>query len=303
MNNRFAGRPKTSFILNLNHVDNTIEELSDVIDLNKNRHWMEAKSKLKVFAQKLNDLVTESKQKEVQTEKQCETVIELSEELCSGDKIFVCSTIWDTFDERNRLAVIYKFYNLLSFNEQCTFFKMLGQKFNKLILEDSQKLHERVKSMTLVDLSNVTKVNRYLESDQRLQSFFNEMTKKTGCYRGDKYVHDNTNEKYNVIENIYKARNFNFVSDVGISESVISYFASDKSKHNSQVISKQGGKGTRGTLETFIQRSMNSLKFDANAVDRKTIQLTFDNIQTMIKSHRIFDSQKGNVLAVIVTSD
>ena len=111
MNNRFAGRPKTSFILNLNHVDNTIEELSDVIDLNKNRHWMEAKSKLKVFAQKLNDLVTDSKEKEVQTEKQCETVIELSEELCSGDKIFVCSTIWDTFDERNRLALIYKFYN------------------------------------------------------------------------------------------------------------------------------------------------------------------------------------------------
>ena len=64
-------------------------------------------------------------------------MIELSEELCSGDKIFVCSTIWDTFDERNRLALIYKFYNLLNFDEQCTFFKLLGQKFNKLILEDS----------------------------------------------------------------------------------------------------------------------------------------------------------------------
>ena len=35
VNNRFGGRPKTSFILNLNHVDNTIEELSDVIDPNK----------------------------------------------------------------------------------------------------------------------------------------------------------------------------------------------------------------------------------------------------------------------------
>ena len=92
--NRFGGRPKTSFILNLNHVDNTIEELSDVIDPNKNRDWMEAKSKLKLLTQKLNDLVTESKEKEVQTEKKCETVIELSEELCSGDKIFVCSTIW-----------------------------------------------------------------------------------------------------------------------------------------------------------------------------------------------------------------
>ena len=57
---------------------------------------MEAKSKLKLLTQKLNDLVTESKEKEVQTEKKCETVIELSEELCSGDKIFVCSTIWDT---------------------------------------------------------------------------------------------------------------------------------------------------------------------------------------------------------------
>ena len=134
---RFGGRLKTSFILNLNHIDNTIEELSDVIDPNKNRDWMEAKSKLKLLTQKLNDLVTESKEKEVQTEKKCETVIELSEELCSGDKIFVCSTIWDTFDERNRLALIYKFYNLLNFDEQCTFFKLLGQKFNKLILEDS----------------------------------------------------------------------------------------------------------------------------------------------------------------------
>ena len=116
-------------------------------------------------------------------------MIELSEELCSGDKIFVCSTIWDTFDERNRLALIYKFYNLLNFNEQCTFFKMLGQKFNnKLILEHSQKLHDKVKSITLVDLSNITKVNRYLESDQRLQSFFNEMTRKTVKESDEKLV-------------------------------------------------------------------------------------------------------------------
>jgi len=42
-----------------------IEELSDVIDPNKNRDWMEAKSKLKLFTQKLNDLVTESKETEV----------------------------------------------------------------------------------------------------------------------------------------------------------------------------------------------------------------------------------------------
>ena len=53
MNNRFDGRPKTSFILNCNHVDKTIEELSDIIDQNKNRHWIEAKSKLKLFAEKL----------------------------------------------------------------------------------------------------------------------------------------------------------------------------------------------------------------------------------------------------------
>ena len=74
VNNRFGGRPKTSFTLNLNHVNNTIEELSDVIDPNNNRDWMEAKSKLKLFTQKLNDLVTVSKEKEVQTEKKCETI-------------------------------------------------------------------------------------------------------------------------------------------------------------------------------------------------------------------------------------
>ena len=53
MNNRFAGQPKTSFILNRNHVDNTIEELSDIIDKNKNRHWIEAKSKPKLFSEYL----------------------------------------------------------------------------------------------------------------------------------------------------------------------------------------------------------------------------------------------------------
>ena len=95
--------------------------LLNPFDPNKNRDWMEAKSKLKLLTQKLNDLVTESKEKEVQTEKKCETVIELSEELCSGDKIFVCSTIWDTFDERNRLALIYKFYNLLNFDEHTSY--------------------------------------------------------------------------------------------------------------------------------------------------------------------------------------
>ena len=38
MNNRFASQPKTSFILNCDHVDNIIEVLRNIIDQNKNRH-------------------------------------------------------------------------------------------------------------------------------------------------------------------------------------------------------------------------------------------------------------------------
>ena len=38
MNNRFASQPKTSFILNRDHVDNIIEVLTNIIDQNKNRH-------------------------------------------------------------------------------------------------------------------------------------------------------------------------------------------------------------------------------------------------------------------------
>ena len=90
-------------------------------------------------------------------------------------------------------------------------------------------------------LIHVTKKEKYESIDKRLQCFIDEMTKKNG-HRSTS--NDNTNYKYNVLENIMKSRNNNYVSQIGISENIICHFGSNKCKYNTQVLNKLGGKGS-----------------------------------------------------------
>ena len=81
---------------------------------------------------------------------------------------------------------------------------------------------------------------------------------------------------------------------------MVSYLASGKAIHNTQVFSKQGGKGTRPVLEMVLKNSEKALKF--KAPEMLTLFFSFDNIQTLLKSHRVGGEHQQKILAVVVCS-
>ena len=97
-----------------------------------------------------------------------------------------------------------------------------------------------------------------------------------------------------------KARNNKFVSMVGTKEHLVVYLASGKSEQASQIFSKQGGKCTRPTLELILKNSESVCIF--KAPELTTLFFSFDNIQKLLKSHRIGGNHQKKVLAVIVCS-
>ena len=107
-------------------------------------------------------------------------------------------------------------------------------------------------------LNATNKTDFYKACDRRLTSFFDALTAKKK-YGGDECV----NFKYNAVENIFKARNAKYVSDIGLKEHMVSYLSSGKAIHSSQVFSKQGAKGTRPVLEMVLKNSESVCKFDA----------------------------------------
>ena len=108
------------------------------------------------------------------------------------------------------------------------------------------------------------------------------------------------NFKYNAYENILKARNSKFVSDVGLKEHMVSYLSSGKAIHNTQVFSKQGGKGTRPVLEMILKNWESVCQF--KAPEKATLFFSFENIKTLLKSHRIGGEHQKKILAVVVCS-
>jgi hypothetical protein len=98
--------------------------------------------------------------------------------------------------------------------------------------------------------------------------------------------------------NILKACNYKFAFYVGVKKHMFSYLSSGKSIHNTQLFSNQGGKGTRPVLEMNLQNSKSVCKFKPHT---KSTFFSFDNIQTLLKSHRIGGDQR-HTLAIVVCS-
>ena len=114
---------------------------------------------------------------------------------------------------------------------RCLFF--LGDALNQEIYEETVKSERRTEDITLFDLKAASKEEFYEKCEKRLKCFLDALTAKK------KSENDNINFKSNVIENICKARNSKFVSEVGLKETMVSNLASGKSRHSSQVFSKQ----------------------------------------------------------------
>ena len=81
---------------------------------------------------------------------------------------------------------------------------------------------------------------------------------------------------------------------------MVSYLDSGKSRHTSQVFSRQGGKSTRPVLEDILKQSEEICQFREPV--GSTLFFSFDNIQTLLKSHRIGGEHQKKALAIVVTS-
>ena len=171
---------------------------------------------------------------------------------------------------------------------------MLGNSLNEDLYKASKQCDVIGKDLNLEDLKKSSKGDFFKSCDVRIKSFINCITerKTSTC--------DNENFRSNVYENLLKARNSKFNSVVGVKENMVVYLSSGKSRHTSQVFSKQGGKGTRPLLETILKNSESICVF--KAPEGSTLFFTFDNIQTLLKSHRIGGEHQKKVLAIVVCS-
>ena len=151
-----------------------------------------------------------------------------------------------------------------------------------------------VKSLNFDDLKALNKTSFYESTDKRLKVFIHKLTEKTS------YVKENMDFKSNAYENILKARNGKFISEAGIKEHMVTYLASGKSRHSTQIFSKQGGKGTRPVLEKILKNSEVSCKYSAPA--KSFLFYSFDNIQKLLKSYRIGGNHQSKVIAIVVCS-
>lgn len=130
----------------------------------------------------------------------------------------------------------------------------------------------------------------YNSCDDRLKCSIDALTAR------NTNSNDDLNFKSNVYENMLKARNSKFVSEIGIKEHMLS----GKSLHASQVFSKQGAKGKRSITEMILKNSESVCIF--KAPEMATLFFSFDNIQKLLKSHRIGGTHQKKVFAVIVCS-
>ena len=184
--------------------------------------------------------------------------------------------------------------NNTNYEGECDLFSFLGSSLNENIYKRTTNNKKHSKDLSIKDLKTATKDKLYGECDERLKNFIDCLTELKIT------ANDNIAFKSNIYENILKARNNKYVSVVGLKEHMVVYLASGKSCHASQVFSKQGGKGTRPVLEIILKNSESVCKF--KAPENITLFFSFDNIQTLLKSHRIGGPNQKEILVIVVCS-
>ena len=222
------------------------------------------------------------------------SISEQTQHMANYEKSFLLSIIWKQMHEIDQVKLLLMFYTELSFEGQCDLFALLGKQLNCELYEATKCSDNGAAKLNLENLKKSSKADFYKSCDNRLQSFIDSITEH------QKRTCDNLNWKSNIYENLLKARNKQFNSVVGIKEHMVSYLDSGKSMQTSQVFSKQGGKSTRPVLENILKNSEEICQFKEPV--GSTIFFTFDNIQTLLKSHRIQGEQGKKALAIVVTS-
>ena len=125
----------------------------------------------------------------------------------------------------------------MDLNQQSDLFSFLGDSLNENIFKVTTDNFKNAKDLYIEELKLANKKEFYSKCDNRLKSFIEWLTARKV------YSNECINFKYNAYENLLKARNSKFVSEIGLKEHMVTYLSSGKARHTTQVFSKQGGKG------------------------------------------------------------
>ena len=185
-------------------------------------------SNIKTFARSLIDLTRTSSSESTQTDSDesflIQNVCKLSENFTSYGKFYLISNLWATIHKDFQVKLLFLLYGDFDNDQQADTLALLGDALNETMYKASKNTSNCAKDLDLDKLCATNKKEFYQTCDKRLKNFIDSLTAKK--------VNDNTdcvNNKYNVYENILKARNSKFVSDVGVKEHMVSYLSTGKS--------------------------------------------------------------------------
>ena len=264
------------------------------------------KAKVKRYVTLLNNYFQEeTRDQETQTldgelkldeeNEKIDKVLESIKELEFSLKLFIMEGICDEMSAEEQLTTNMSFYNKMNLQQQTEFFGLLGNEFNSSLFNISEQTS--VRNMNMQDLCEMKKLDYYNQFDPRLLKFIETACMKTFLRREHK---SNLDYKINVLENMVKARNFNYVSKIGARQAMVTYMKSDKSKTVLQIFNKTGAKGSRPILEEVIKNTENSSNYEVPK--DVTVFYSFDNIQTLMKCHRLESNNFDKTIATVVTS-
>ena len=189
---------------------------------------------------------------------------------------------------------VFRKIELLSMDEQIKLYTTMGQAFNNHLWKES--VSEKCTGLSIPDLINVNKVEKFAKADKRIQAFFAAMTQNQKWKAGkQKDV-----ELANLWDAALKGRNSKYVSIAGLKEHLVCYISSSKSKFVSDILCHSGGKGNRHLIEQVLDNSEIACKFENP--HKISLFVSFDNIQQLFKSYRLSEQEQNKVYAVIVTS-
>ena len=271
-----AGRPKTKIEINFKEPLSNFEEVAKLAKLESTKDYV------KNFAIAILELY-DQEDAEVNDEPENAAII-------------IKQVLEEVPDQDHALLIdpICQFISRMSPVNQSQLFGLLGKLLNKSVYRENSKSSE---SLDLEKLQQNSKKELFGEIDPRLCSFINSLTERTGNNQQRK---NNLVFKMNAVENLIKARNTNFTSITGLREHLVAYIASNRSRHVTQVFSKQGAKGTRPLLEKIMDNSMKTSNFKAPS--QKSLFISFDNIQKLYKNYRLGANEDEKAIAAIVTS-
>ena len=269
------GRPSHKVEVSLTNPLRSVPTFLSFHDKNEN-----SREESKKFARVLFEATKSTSDNTTQSEATPDNAFDMTSNFTSYEISALVSNIMKSLHPDYQVKLLFVLIEDFNMTHQSEIFALLGNSLNKTVYEASRR-HENEEEANLKNLQNINKENFYAECDVRLTSFIDAITAKQNI----NIKENNLYFKSNVYENILKARNTKYVSKVGLKEHMVTYLSSNKSRNSTQVFSKQGAKGTRPLLEKVLQNSEIACEFEAP--EKSSLFFSFDNIETLFKSHRI----------------